>query len=422
MVEPISIQTGDELQQLAEEMNRMNAQLMKTFSGLSDTVEEKSKEVRALQLMNQQILESVPNPIVLLREDNTVEYLNDAARQAFMVRDGAPEVGVETMLGLDLQSTQRLTSELEAQWEGLLTVQPEVTAEAARDPLAPRPVSQWQRGNWELRISHRIYRYQWFRIDARPGERSRIGLMFQDITDERRLQDKVVEAEKSSGLSLLASGIGHELNNPLSGILGLSEAILEESDPAVMKDHAKTVVAQAKRMADVIAGLTGQGRERHGASPSKVELNGLIEEVVGQLKSKGGVSGLDIRTHCEGALTLPAAPEQIRQVLVNVLTNSVHAMNGCGRLDLTTETTDGHVTIKIQDTGCGIPMTYLPKVFDPFFTTKRQGEGRGLGLTTARRIVESLGGEINILSQEGEGTTVVIAFPVVEWSPTRRMP
>jgi two-component system, NtrC family, sensor kinase len=118
---------------------------------------------------------------------------------------------------------------------------------------------------------------------------------------------------------------------------------------------------------------------------------------------------------------IQAQPDEVRQVLVNVLTNAIQAMNGKGLLEVTTEIGDGQVSIKIRDSGCGIPMTYLPKVFDPFFTTKRQGQGRGLGLTTARRIVESVGGEISIASQEGQGTTVQITFPVVELSQSRRV-
>ncbi len=420
--EPISIRTGDELEQLADEMTRMNAQLMRTFTGLSDTVEEQAKEVRSLQIMNQQILESVPNPIVLLSQDGQVDYLNNAAHQAFAVSDGQ-SIGrpLERLLGLDQSGVRRLATELGAQSDGIALAQLGDTVEDARDPLAPRPSSDWHRGSSELRINHRIYRYQWFRLNTQRGEQARIGLMFQDVTDERRLQERVVQAEKSSGLSLLASGIGHELNNPLSGILGLSEAIADESDLAVIKDHAKTVVEQAKRMADVIQGLTGQGRERAPSSAAKVELNALIEEVVAQVRSAGAATGVDIRTRLGPLSVIQAQPDEIRQVLVNVLTNAIQAMNGKGLLELTTEIGDGQVSIKIRDSGCGIPMTYLPKVFDPFFTTKRQGQGRGLGLTTARRIVESVGGEISIASQEGQGTTVQITFPVVELSESRRV-
>ncbi|MBD0306064.1 MAG: HAMP domain-containing protein [Nitrospiraceae bacterium] len=423
LTEPISIRTGDELQQLAEEMNRMNAQLMKTFSGLSDTVEEQAKEVRSLQIMNQQILDSVPHPIVLLGDNGQVDYLNHAAHRAFADSDGHP-VGLtlEALLGLDQSTAQRLHMEMEAQQKGLSAPPAEDGIEEARDPLAPKPSTVWHRGSTELRINHRIYRYQWFRINTERNEQARIGLVFQDITDERRLQEKVVQAEKSSGLSVLASGIGHELNNPLSGILGFSEAIADESDLAVIKDHAKAVVAQAKRMADVITGLTGQRDEREESAAATVTLNEVVADIIEQLRSTGRVAGLDIQTQYGSLPPIAARPDEIRQVLINVLTNAVQAMNGKGTLKLVTGTIDGHVSIRIEDTGCGIPSPYLHKVFDPFFTTKKQGEGRGLGLTTARRIVESVGGDISIESKEGQGTAVVILFPAVDLSHIRRAP
>ncbi|HJU05911.1 MAG TPA: ATP-binding protein [Nitrospiraceae bacterium] len=421
--EPISIRTGDELEHLAEEMNRMNTQLMQTFSGLSDTVEEQAKEVRSLQIMNQQILESVPNPIVLLGPDGRVSYLNHAAHEAFVdSNEQAIGQSLDTLFGQDQPSAQRLNSELQTEQYGMPLSQTLKDCEVVRDPLTPPSRADWHRGHSELRINHRTYRYQWFRINAQRTDESRIGLLFQDITEERALQEKAVQAEKSSGLSLLAAGIGHELNNPLSGILGLSEAIADESDLSIIKDHAKSVVSQAKRMADVIYGLTGQGGETETDRPVKVELNELIEGVMAQLRATEGATGLDIRTHYGPSTMIQAKPGEIRQVLANVLTNAVQAMSGQGVLELTTETSEGQVLITIQDSGCGIPLTYLSKVFDPFFTTKRQGQGRGLGLTTARRIVESVGGDITIASREGHGTTILITFPVVELSPSRRTP
>ena len=423
LTEPISIRTGDELQQLAEEMNRMNSQLMKTFSGLSDTVEEKAKEVRSLQIMNQQILESVPNPIVLLGDNGRVDYLNHAAHRAFAASDGhAAGLSLKALFGLDQSTAQRLQTELEAQQKGVCAPSLEDCVEEARDPLAPNPNTVWHRGSAELRIKQRIHRYQWFQIDIQRSEQARIGLVLQDITDERRLQEKVVQAEKSSGLSVLASGIGHELNNPLSGILGFSEAIADESDLTVIKDHARAVVAQAKRMADVIAGLTGRSDERDASSAVLTTLNEVVADIIEQLRSTGQVAGVDVQTQYGSLAPIAARPDEIRQVLINVLTNAVQAMNGRGTLKLVTGTAHGYVSIRIEDTGCGIPSAYLHKVFDPFFTTKKQGEGRGLGLTTARRIVESVGGDISIESQEGQGTAVLMLFPAVDLSHIRRAP
>jgi signal transduction histidine kinase len=418
--EPIAVQTGDELEQLADEMNRMNAQLERAFSGLTDTVEQKTQEVHTLQVVNQQILESVPNPILLIDRDGHVEYLNRAAHDAL---EGTPGIGesrlLKDLLHLEMHDAQRLEAELD-RWQRRQDTAGQPVQGEFRDPLAPKlPGDAEQRS--ELRIDHRLYEYQWFRIGTMSGEPSRLGLVFRDITDERRLQEKVIQAEKFSGLSLLASGLKHELNNPLFGVMGLGEVIAEESNPQLIKELAKDVVAQAKRMADVIQELTGQALRESDDQQAMIDCNELIEEILGRLRATDAGVGVQIRREFGTLPRMQIRPNELRQVLVNVLTNAVQAMKGRGLLEVRTQAVNGHISVTIRDSGCGIPSAYLSKVFDAFFTTKAQGEGRGLGLTIARRIIESLGGQIEIESQEGQGATVSMTLPVMQPSEVRRI-
>jgi signal transduction histidine kinase len=106
-----------------------------------------------------------------------------------------------------------------------------------------------------------------------------------------------------------------------------------------------------------------------------------------------------------------AFPDQLRQALVNLVTNAVQAMQGTGTLTLTTLVSDHTVTVTIADTGPGISKQHLTKIFDPFFTTKGQGEGSGLGLTVARRIIRKFGGDLRIESGEGHGTACIVTLP-----------
>ncbi|MBA2252801.1 MAG: HAMP domain-containing protein, partial [Nitrospirales bacterium] len=376
--EPIAVRTGDELEQLADEMNRMNIQLEYAFSGLTDTVEQKTQEVHTLQVVNQQILQSVPNPIILLDRDGHVEYLNRAAQEAF---GGTPDTEgarlLKDLLRLDVHEADQLQAQLDG-WQRCEDQAREPTREEFGDPLAPTLPGDAQR-RLELRVDHRLYEYQWFRIGAVPGEPPRLGLVFRDITDERRLQEKVIQAEKFSGLSLLASGLKHELNNPLFGVMGLGEVIAEESNPQLIKELAKDVVAQAKRMADVIQELTGQALRDSDDQQAMIDCNELVEEILGRLRTTD--AGARVRIHTEfGRLPkMQIRPNELRQVLVNVLTNAVQAMKGQGVLEVSTDVAHGQISVKVSDSGCGIPSVYLAKVFDAFFTTKAQGEGRGLG-------------------------------------------
>ena len=409
--EPIRVQTGDELEQLADEMNRMNEQLERSFSGLTDAVERKTREVRSLQVLNQQILESVPHPILLLSERGQAEYLNRAAQQAFGVGEPLDEPRpLQDILGSDAPARHRLEVELGMHRNGAAE-QGAARRQEARDPLAASLNDAG--GTSEVHIHERAYQYQWFRIGTPTTQPQRLGIIFRDVTEERRLQEQVIQAEKASGLSLLTSGIGHELNNPLFGIIGLSEAIADESDPAVMKEHARDVLAQAKRIATVIQELTGEAL-RASQSPAPVDCNEVVRDVLGRLQTMDATAEVDIRSDLQPLPLVRGGGAEIRQVLMNLLLNAVQAIKGQGVLEVKTEATNGEVVVSVHDTGAGIPRAHLPKVFDPFFTTKAQGEGRGLGLTVARRIIESRGGQIRIVSKEGQGTTVLIVLPALE--------
>ena len=110
--------------------------------------------------------------------------------------------------------------------------------------------------------------------------------------------------------------------------------------------------------------------------------------------------------------TVSALPDQLRQAFANVLSNAVQALRGKGQLIIGTKEQAGILTVTIRDSGPGIAKSFLSKVFDPFFTTKGQGEGSGLGLTVAQRIVKKFGGDIRIESQEGQGTTCIMTLPI----------
>jgi two-component system, NtrC family, sensor kinase len=129
-------------------------------------------------------------------------------------------------------------------------------------------------------------------------------------------------------------------------------------------------------------------------------------------------SGLTTQKMYAGDTCVLALPDQLRQAFTNVLMNAVQAMKGRGILCLSTSLTDTSVVTTITDSGSGIPKQHLSKVFDPFFTTKGQGEGSGLGLTVARRIIKKFGGDIRIESQEGNGASCIVTLPIIPISPS----
>lgn len=417
---PIQIRTGDELEDLANEFNRMNHQLKAAFAGLTDEVKLKTQEVQVLQQSTDHILDAVPTPILLIDADGVVRYINRAARESFTIQD-EPPAPLSSILSLDADTHNRLRQEFHADRNGSDSQAGANPAESPRDPLAPAAESESSGSRSDLHIGTRVYHYQWFRLPARPGQHDSIGLVLRDTTDESRLQDQLVQAEKTDSLSLLTAGIGHELNNPLFGIVGLGEAIEEEPSLERVKAYARDIVAHGRRMATIIRDFTGVASREVSDQRVPVSLEDELDRALAAIET----TGITITKRYAGNVRVLALPDQLRQALVNVVTNAVQAMRGSGTLTLSTAQSDHTGTATIIDSGPGISKQHLPKIFDPFFTTKGQGEGSGLGLTVARRIIRKFGGDVRIESLEGRGATCTITVPILAasaegetWTPS----
>ncbi|MCP9463852.1 MAG: ATP-binding protein [Nitrospira sp.] len=425
---PIVIRSGDELEELAEEFNRMNQRLKEAFAGLTDQVELKTREVQELRQSTDHILDAVSTPILLIDADEQVQYANRAARETFEIRrDRSLPIPLFDMLPLDPAEQNLLRRAINA--GSPQTVQPTTKTmeqEAIpRDPLVPASQRSLTNHRLEIHLGSRLYQYQSFHLPAGPGLQPVTGLVLRDTTDESRLHEQLVQAEKSGSLGVLTAGIGHELNNPLFGIIGLGEAIAEEHSLERAKAHARDIVAHGRRMAAIIrdfAGMASKEEEDHAIS---VSLEEAMDRALALVEATSQTKGILVNKLYKGGIHVLARPDQLQQALANLMTNAVQAMSGTGTLTLTTALSNQTGVATITDSGPGIPRQHLSKIFDPFFTTKGQGEGSGLGLTVARRIVRKFGGELRIESDEGRGTTCIVTLPLAtaaggerSWTPS----
>lgn len=421
--EPIQIKTGDELEELAVEFNRMNAQLEAAFAGLTSQVQLKTEEVQFLQKATDQVLDAVPTPIIMIDQHEHIQYVNKASKEALSINgQHVSSMTLFDLLHLDHAMQDKLRRELGQPDGALSRGHGDPSRPAAfepHDPLSPQLRQDFRDERHELQIGSRLYRYQWFRMDSRHGEGKRIGLVLRDTTDESRLQDQLVQAEKSGSLGVLTAGIGHELNNPLFGILGLGEAIQEEVDLLRVKSYARDIVVHGQRMAAIIRDFAGIASREAKDQRVPVDVNAELDQAWTIVQTSYDALGVDVQKRYVSASMVNALPDQLRQAFTNVLANAVQALRGQGQLLLSTEEQGGTLTIKISDTGPGIPKHHLSKVFDPFFTTKSQGQGSGLGLTVAQRIVKKFGGEIRLESTEAKGTTCIITLPTAG-APARK--
>lgn len=229
--------------------------------------------------------------------------------------------------------------------------------------------------------------------------------------DLRRMQEQLVQREKLSALGELVSGVAHELNNPLAVVIGNSEMLARQDLPPGAQRIAGTIEKEAARAARIVRDLLAFSRNQK-PERSWHDVGSVIQEVV-QLKSQE-CAERDIQVRAELSPEVPPLlidPHQIHQVLLNLVTNAVHAIedaNRPGTVVVRTLRAGARVHIVVVDDGPGIPEEVLPKIFNPFFTTKKVGRGTGLGLSICYGIVQAHGGAFRVRSVPGQGATFII--------------
>src|SRR5580698_6469971 len=238
---------------------------------------------------------------------------------------------------------------------------------------------------------------------ARPvldREGARVGWLelYYDVTGERQIQSKLLQTEKMAAVGQLVSGIAHELNNPLTAIMGYGQLLLGQGLKPEQYSEATKVFQQAERARRIVKNLLYFARENE-PERTRVDLNEIVERTLALRSYELRVE--NILVECELARDLPetmADPYQLQQVVLNLLMNAEQALlqkRGQGKVTIKTRTDDGHrIAMEISDDGPGVPRGIASRIFDPFFTTKPSEVGEGLGLSIVYGIVKQPGGEV----------------------------
>ncbi|WP_020471926.1 ATP-binding response regulator [Zavarzinella formosa] len=260
------------------------------------------------------------------------------------------------------------------------------------------------------------------------GKVSGAVLVFRDITERRRLEDHVRQAQKMEAISRLAGGIAHDFNNIMTVITGFSELLLvEDLPPADRLDYSRHIHDAGKRAAALTQQIMAFSRKQM-LVPSVLNLNTIVRDMGAMVRR---LLGTNIELAVEMAADLgevTADPTQIGQVILNLTANARDAMPNGGRLELVTAnieldetTTRLHPDLKpgmyamlsVSDNGCGMSDEVMGRIFEPFFTTKGVGEGTGLGLATVYGIVRQSGGHIDVTSKLATGTKFRVCLPLI---------
>lgn len=242
----------------------------------------------------------------------------------------------------------------------------------------------------------------------------------------KRLEDQLQQAQKMEAVGRLAGGVAHYLNNMLSVIIGYADMMQEDAGPSDPRfADLKKIIGAAERSVDIVKQLLAFAREQ-SISPNDLNLNDFIAD---KLKMLRQMAGGDIELHWRPSATqglLHMDPNQLDQILENLVSNARGAIDGKGAIAILTGNADfdqvyceshaaclpgRYLRLSVSDDGCGMDEATLAQIFEPFFTTKSQGQGTGLGLATVYGIVMQNGGFIDVNTEPGRGTTCHIYLP-----------
>ena len=241
-------------------------------------------------------------------------------------------------------------------------------------------------------------------------------LTFSDVSGEREEEEKLYLTDRLVSLGEMAAGLAHELNNPLTGILALSQLLANSDIPEDYQEDIECINEEAKRAANIVKNVLLFARNKPDESGSS-SVNEVLTDVLRLREYEQKVNNIKLVTRLEENLPkIPIDNGQLQQVFLNIISNAEAAIKETSRpgmLTVHTQRVNNHVNIIFKDNGCGIKKNSLPRIFDPFFTTKDIGKGTGLGLSICYSIIVKHGGKINVSSQVNEGATFTIKMPVV---------
>lgn len=235
----------------------------------------------------------------------------------------------------------------------------------------------------------------------------------RNMTTERAFAEQLRHTEKMVALGELVAGVAHEINNPLTGISAFAQLLLEDSLSAEQHESVELIKRESDRAKAVIRDLLIFARKAEPAT-GPVDVNSLLEQTLRLRAYQLRNSGIETRVDLDpGAPRLRGDAQKLQQVLLNIISNAEHAMRDSSRKQLSLRTMRHHdrVIIEAVDTGHGMPAEIRRRVFEPFYTTKPAGVGTGLGLSVSYGIVQAHGGDIDVHSEPGEGTTIVLSMP-----------
>jgi PAS domain S-box-containing protein len=350
------------------------------------------KKLMAQKEMISRIIASTPNSFIVVDSGHRIVLANETFHNTFIKAD----VRVEGRKIEEIITSEELHYQI---------------ANAFLGVLSERPVEL----RYEIDGQERIFTSHIIKME------NEILLIVSDVTEERLRQESLMVTDRLASIGEMASGIAHEINNPLTGVVGFSQLLIKKNIPQDIRDDLETINHEAQRAAKIVSGLlTFAYQSKPGWS--MVDMNEILLNTLELRTYEMELNNIRVVKKLAKNLPLTTADSaQIQQVFLNIILNAEHAIKTSGKkgtLTVTTSFTDKNVIITFSDTGPGISQENLSRIFNPFFTTKKVGEGTGLGLSMSHGIIKQHNGNIYAESKRGRGAKFVVELPIVQVSVT----
>lgn len=367
----------------------------KLYRKMGNSIELANEELRQkiatlteMKNLNDSILQNMSNGLITIDMEGEIVYLNSAA---------------EAILGYETQDMQgRPVEELFKDLKPLIS---RILREREDHIFHETEVTTKAGISIPVEVSTSLLR------DG-TNEITGVIMIFTDLTERKKMEEQIRRADRLATLGQLAAGLAHEIRNPLAGISGAVQILrddIPESDSS--RDIFNEIVERIKTLDNAIGSFLRFARPAP-LQLSPTDINEVVESVSFLVSKQAEAQGITIvKEYDSGLPTVMVDPEQLQQVIINMVLNALQAIGERdGRILFKTYNTNAskQVVIQISDTGIGIPAEALNQVFDPYFTTKT--EGTGLGLSIAQRIIEEHGGNISVESEVGKGTTFRVSL------------
>ncbi len=363
---------------------------------MDDMVESRIGELDKMARTIKDMMDSIPSALIVLNPNLTITRVNLSFHDIFISQQA-------NMVGQPIRD-----------------VLGEVFEERLRSILNTKEIII----DWEIRrtlpkLGEKVLKINVLHLMAEQGN---LIVVVDDITERHALERQLIQSEKLAGIGTLATGIAHEINNPLNAISGMSQILKTRIKNEEQLDYLNEIITYTQRAAQIVKTLSTYSRATKVVDAAEISMEEIVEASLEIVKHSRKMDGITIeRNYAQNLPLLFVNSVDIEQVLLNLITNAVDAMENMAakqgdgftmRMTMTTgRSGTDFVFLRVADNGIGMKKDVVDKIFNPFFSTKEQGKGTGLGLSISYKIIQRYGGTIGVKSDYKQGTEFIVKLP-----------